>query len=167
MTVNSNKGETMKIGKILPIYSANVFGKIEINCVVTERVINFTGYSFSEARYKLMANLLQNGAFQELVVTDSDRISYDDLITKLKKKHTVLIFFNDMKEENHCSKKRVQKAVAKLKKIGVKVVYRASVESANSWLEKNGYETMTPRNSLAESQVKTVRWKNTHLSVVA
>jgi len=129
----------MRIGTIIPIYSANVKNQIEI-CFSP---INFTGFAYCESKYKQFERALEYST-ASLIVTDSDCIYFDDLFPKLKsaKDKTFLVFYNDL--ASGCANKiRIQKAVKKLLANKIKVQYCKDVASANLWLKKNGYDNLT------------------------
>jgi hypothetical protein len=157
----------MKIGNINPIYSANSSNKMEIYFSASNEVINFTGLSYSESKYKLLEKALDFST-ASLIVTDSDRICFDDLLPKLKslKDKTLLVFYNDV--ASGCPNKiRIQKAVKKLRSQKIKVKYCKDLASANLWLEKNGYDTLTLERADYAKDVKLIQWRDKHLSIVA
>ena len=157
----------MRIGTIIPIYSANVKNQIEICFSPSNEVINFTGFAYCESKYKQFERALEYST-ASLIVTDSDRICFDDLLPKLKSAQdkTVLVFYNDV--ASGCANKiRIQKAVKKLRANKIKVQYCKDVASANLWLKKNGYDILTLVSPDIAKEVKLIQWRDTHLSIVA
>lgn len=158
----------MNIGTISPIYAANDKGFMSVQFSAAESVINFTGFTLNESKYKMFETALRTSR-ADLIITDSDVISYEHMVAKLKvasKNMKILVFFNDV--ASACPNlKRIQKAVTCLRKNGIKVQYCKNVESANKWLEKNGYNTLSLESFALPKDTKLIQWKDSHLSIVA
>lgn len=156
----------MKIGHVAAIYSV-LLGQLNIQLSPMREVLNFTGISFAESKYKLLANALENGSSFKLLVSDSDRLAFEDLASGLKRFSgyggQILLFYND--KEKSSSQKRVWKAVKSLRAQGIKVQYCKNVDSAQKWLAANEYPQFDLRKSEQED-AKLVPWKDTHLSLV-
>lgn len=117
-----------------PVYQSNDNDLgFQINyCATTHRSEAFStliGLSYCDKKYNLFLNHLIN---KPIIVSDSDIIGHDCYITKLRKNQTIVLYFSGLNTSP--SKKRIFKAVKKLRGLGFKVNYFASKETAEKFV---------------------------------
>lgn len=109
------------------------------------RIVNFTGYSWSDSKWQIGMTMLRNSG-SKVVVHDSDYLACDEYIETLKaNKHEVVFVLgksNDWRNQTHpmskcaASNKRIRNAFKKLKAAGVKVRKFQDLSALTRYLDK-------------------------------
>ncbi|HYX39965.1 MAG TPA: hypothetical protein VE954_43265 [Oligoflexus sp.] len=117
-----------------PVYSY-VDGKLSINYAPCfDKALNLIGASWIDTKYSLVKGALPN---HSVAVTDTDLLAHDDYLAIIIERRITVILVAGVGQLS-ASPKRLRKAEAKLKEAGVKVIYRASLDTALSSLQRIG-----------------------------
>lgn len=95
-------------------------------------VLDFTGYTGPELRYKFVRSVLENDQYNaiEVILHNCDHLSYDYVMDMIGNREVWLVHTGI--QDGHCgaSPKRLKNAKARLEERGFKVKYFASEETA-------------------------------------
>ena len=105
---------------------------------MSDAALNFTGCAWLDSKYQIVRNSLLKT--YDIVVTDTDIIAHDDYIEKLTPSHQILFVYTGIVKDTighiGASKKRIRRAIEKLKASGIKCRYFASKESLEKYMAK-------------------------------
>jgi hypothetical protein len=100
---------------------------VDYNTKDSDKALNFTGPTWVDVKLGLVRARIGH---HKVILTDNDLVAHDDYIDKLTNQIVVLAF------DDKASKLRLKRAYTKLRDAGIKVRYFASIETANTYIER-------------------------------